>query len=278
MGGLGNTICEYAYYLFLRNKYPQENFYAFYPKAGLALHNGFELDKRFDVELPPRSTMTDVIGYTLFYANKIWGRLHLPLPFTSTLQQRNDDALFHSDYFQNVEVMVNPFTFCFKEVSLNEKNKAAVVVLQKQNSVAVHIRRGDYLSAVNSRIFGGICTEAYYEGAIRKIQSMADAPYFVFFSNDADYVREKYHFTNMMVVDWNKGEDSWLDMYLMSKAHHMILANSTFSYCAARLNKNVESVICPIRWNNEPCQPKLTMPHWIVIDSEGKQTHDEREL
>ena len=271
MGGLGNTICEYAYYLFMKNKYPKEKFYAFYPKAGLALHNGFELDRHFDVDLPPRSAVTDIVAYTLFYTNKIWSKLHLPLPFTSTLRQRNDDALFHSDYFQNIDVMVNPFPFDFKDVSLNEKNREVVEVLQKPNSVAVHIRRGDYLSPVNARLFGGICTDDYYDAAIRKGHDMVDSPRFVFFSNDADYVMEKYKFPDMLIVDWNKGEESWLDMYLMSKARYMILANSTFSYCAARLNKNVEDVICPIRWNNGPCPPKLIMPHWIVISPEGKE-------
>ena len=46
-GGLGNQIFEYAYYSYLKNKYKNESFFAYYPKAALKRHNGFELSKRF---------------------------------------------------------------------------------------------------------------------------------------------------------------------------------------------------------------------------------------
>lgn len=54
-GGLGNQIFEYAYYSYLKNKYKNERFFAYYPKAALKRHNGFELSRRFEVEMPPTS-------------------------------------------------------------------------------------------------------------------------------------------------------------------------------------------------------------------------------
>lgn len=46
----------------------------------------------------------------------------------------------------------------------------------------------------------------------------------------------------MLVVDWNTGDESFIDMYLMSNCKFMILANSTFSYWAAVFNNNVQKV------------------------------------
>ena len=38
--------------------------------------------------------------------------------------------------------------------------------MEQENSVSVHIRRGDYLDPENAGMFGGICTDAYYETAM----------------------------------------------------------------------------------------------------------------
>ena len=46
-------------------------------------------------------------------------------------------------------------------------------------------------------------------------------------------------------VDWNKGENSWADMALMSKFKNIIIANSTFSWWAAWLGMEDKNVICP---------------------------------
>lgn len=42
-GGTRQSDFEYAYYQWLKNRYPMENIYAYYPKAGLMAHNGLEL-------------------------------------------------------------------------------------------------------------------------------------------------------------------------------------------------------------------------------------------
>ena len=74
-GGLGNQIFEYAYYSYLKNKYKNERFFAYYPKSALKRHNGFELSRRFKVEMPPTSLLTNLLGGILFYLNKIFRRL-----------------------------------------------------------------------------------------------------------------------------------------------------------------------------------------------------------
>lgn len=264
-GGLGNTILEYAYYLWLKEQFPNETFYSFYPSAGLKGHNGFELDQHFDVKLPPSSVVSNVIGLSLFYLMKILKRLNLPYPFTSTMLQRKDHAIFHCDFFQSTDMMPKIWPFGFNPQKLSKENDALMHILENGNSVAVHIRRGDYLNPRFARYFSGICTEKYYERALDWVKENVENPHYVFFSDDIDYVRKNFKFDNMTVVDWNTGMQSYMDMYLMSHCRYMILANSTFSYCAARLNKDVKQVICPVRWSNSQNETKLTLDSWLIM-------------
>ena len=65
-------------------------------------------------------------------------------------------------------------------------------------------------------------------------------------------------------VDWNKGENSPLDMYLMSQCNGAIIANSTFSYWGAILGKEKARVYYPIKWINSPRGvPDIFFDNWI---------------
>lgn len=264
IGGLGNQIFEYAYLQWLKNKFPGERFYGFFPKAGLTGHNGFELDKRFDVKLPPTSFFSNAIAYILFCAIKIFKQLNYPCPFTSTIQYRNDKAIFHCDYWQDRQFILEDFCLKFKSFKINRKNASLIERINNWNSVSVHIRRGDYLK--HKELYGGICTDYYYDEAIKKIQNNVRSPYYIFFSDDPMWVKQHFNLPNMEIVDWNTGENSFIDMYLMSQCDYMILANSTFSYWAARFNKKAKKVFCPIKWQNgNPVD--ITLSEWIEVGS-----------
>lgn len=76
----------------------------------------------------------------------------------------------------------------------------------------------------------------------------------MFFSNDSDWVKEQFNdlLYSKIVVDHNKGEDSWKDMLLMSSCNHNIIANSSFSWWADWLNKNShKTVIASKNWYAE---------------------------
>ena len=106
--------------------------------------------------------------------------------------------------------------------------------MEETQSVSVHIRRGDYLDDVNKSLFGGICTDAYYQKAIAYMREKLPDAKFFFFSDDIPYVREQYQETAYQIVDWNQGRDSLYDMMLMSRCKHNICANSTFSFWGAQ--------------------------------------------
>ncbi len=149
---------------------------------------------------------------------------------------------------------------------MNLKNQQLLKIINDTNSVSIHIRRGDYIKSNIADIYGGICTEKYYDRALSIVdKSISDNKQYIFFSDDPDYVREHYSIPNIIIVDWNNGEDSFMDMYLMSKCKYMILANSTFSYWSAMFNKTKRMVICPSKWNNLNF-PDITQSEWIQIE------------
>ena len=66
--------------------------------------------------------------------------------------------------------------------------------LEMQNSVMVHIRRGDY---VKNNYYDGICDENYYKNAIEIMKQKIENPMFFVFSDEIEssaamgYGREK---------------------------------------------------------------------------------------
>lgn len=263
-GGLGNQLFEYVYYRWLQEKYPNEKIYGYYPSIGLRDHNGLEINKRFMVELPKTSKKSNIIGSILFNVNRACRRLCLPLVHTCTQLNEKYNVIFHCDYWQDKKYELPNLKFRFNIANISQENLDLLSKMERMNTVAVHIRRGDYLKPGISSIYGGICTEEYYQKALNIISADIENPLYIFFSDDPRYVRNTYCLGNMVIVDWNKGENSIYDMYLMSRCKYMILANSTFSYWAARLNENAERIYCPRRWTN--CNPpNIILDNWKRI-------------
>lgn len=157
----------------------------------------------------------------------------------------------------------------------NNKNRQIMEEMRREMSVSLHVRRGDYLDPQNAALFGGICTEAYYEGAIRYLSERYPEAHFYVFSDDSEYVREKYAGERYTVVDWNRGDDSIYDMQLMSCCKHNICANSTFSFWGARLNPNSDRIaIRPARHKNgQPADAALLhelWEGWVIADEAGR--------
>ena len=147
-------------------------------------------------------------------------------------------------------------------------------MMEETRSVSVHIRRGDYLDEINRALFGGICTEAYYDQALAYMRKKLPQAKFFLFSDDTAYVRERYQGEEYRIIDWNKGKNSFYDMMLMSRCRHNICANSTFSFWGARLNPNREKIMIrpSIHKNTQVCMPaqmKELWSGWTLITPQG---------
>ncbi len=122
--------------------------------------------------------------------------------------------------------------------------------VQMTNSVAVHLRRGDYASKSNYNSFFGTLSLDYYEKAVNEIKRQISNPKFFIFSDDMNWCRQNLTFLpDAEFVSHNTPVHASEDLILMSLCEHQIIANSTFSWWSAWLNpvKN-KSVVAPVKW------------------------------
>lgn len=123
------------------------------------------------------------------------------------------------------------------------------IIERSRNSVSIHIRRGDYLTPQNQQVHG-VCSLEYYRSAIQTLQeSFAELSFFVF-SDEINWAKANLSFDNTTCfVDENTGDRSFEDLLLMSACEHNIIANSSFSWWGAWLNKNPnKTVVAPLKW------------------------------
>ena len=134
--------------------------------------------------------------------------------------------------------------------NLNELSLGYLKKIQLTTSVAIHIRRGDYISSATNLQKHGICDKVYYNKSIDLLNAtISNLKYFIF-TDDPNWALEHMQFPNAeIVLTKNQGENAWQDMFLMSSCNHQIIANSSFSWWAAWLNKNENKlVIAPKIW------------------------------
>ena len=152
-------------------------------------------------------------------------------------------------YFAGVEEKVRR-AFTFPENILDGQERAQAVrqqILEPSgegacrapyaacDSASIHLRFGDYLD--NQKLYGGICTDAYYDAAVRYLTERCRGIRFFVFSNDETRAREWISrrenpdaFRYASVADEDHG---YIDLYLMSLCRHHIIANSSFSWWGA---------------------------------------------
>lgn len=112
------------------------------------------------------------------------------------------------------------------------------VVQTDKSTCSIHFRRTDYLLVASLNL-----SEQYYEQAIHMFDTANTC--FVVFSDDIESVKELSCLKGLDVV-YMPPNPAIIDMYLMSRCSNNIIANSTFSFWGAYLNKNQnKKVICP---------------------------------
>jgi hypothetical protein len=172
-------------------------------------------------------------------------------------------------YFENQDDLIRD-TFSFPIESLDDRNKTLLSKIQSETTISVHIRRGDYVTNTKTQQFHGNCSLEYYSNAIALLASKNKVFTLVFFSDDSQWVKEQFEAIpySKLFIDNNTNENSWIDLFLMSSCSHNIIANSSFSWWAAYLNKQPDKiVIAPKKWyaDSERNTNDLIPPQWIRL-------------
>jgi len=257
-GGLGNQLFQFA------------------AAHALAVHKGVEVKSdlytytkhpfrkyelhHFNVTLP-EATRDEVHRFTgsnflSRYLNKKNNYLNCPNVFAQPHYHFYEDffslpsPLYLSGYWQSEKYFANVGDTIRKMVKpstpLDPKNADLIATVSSCDSVAVHIRRSDY---VTTSFFQPMPLD-YYRRAFESINKKFSNPRYFIFSDDIAWCRQQLaDLKDVTFVDHNKGDDSFKDLLVMSACRNQVVANSTFSWWAAWLNDfKDKTVIAPQTW------------------------------
>lgn len=160
-----------------------------------------------------------------------------------------------------------------KELTLREPPHPGVIKMAEQlrneNSVFVHIRRGDYLNPGTAAYHGNLGHASagenyyYYSRAIKYIEEKVNSPKFVVFSDDPAWCEQNFSYPVISSQGFTQHED----LYLMSQCKHGIGANSTFSWWGNWLGEYPGRVcIAPQKWFNAEADTRDIIPErWVRL-------------
>lgn len=174
----------------------------------------------------------------------------------------------HYKYFENLNpgildelTVIEPYTAQEHEL---------LSAIQQNNSVSLHIRRGDYITDRDAYHFMGVMPVEYYNAAIRHIIESVQHPAFFIFSDDLQWAKDHIRLdAPVTFVQLDDGKKDYRELDLMSKCRHNIIANSSFSWWGAFLNRYPgKIVIAPQKWivpeeRNKKIQ--LQFPGWVKM-------------
>ncbi|WP_192034461.1 alpha-1,2-fucosyltransferase [Halomonas sp. YLGW01] len=141
--------------------------------------------------------------------------------------------------------------------------------IMDESSVAIHVRRGDYISNKRALKNHGICGLNYYRQAMDYIEGRVCRPKYFVFSDDLQWVEENMEslFSGRDVSYVNGGSQEE-DLWLMSLAKHNIIANSSFSWWGAYLgSSDGQIVVCPYPWYDKRQKFSLdpSLDSWVGV-------------
>lgn len=288
--GLGNQMFQYAFFLSMKKHYPETEIKADIKYAFPEEHNGIEIDKVFGLDLrectlKERKRLSEIpitkslFSAGLFKLRNITGfhkaTFYKQLDYTCFFSEvynlsANRDKYFlgvwgNEKYFYDLKEELQEQVYVF-HLPLNESSQKHKQQILDTESVSIHVRRGDFVQYQNH-----ILGKKYYEKAVEYIETSvrSTVQYFVF-TDDIDYAKKIFiDMPNVRYVTGNYEKDSWMDMYLMSICKHNIIANSSFSFWGAYLNKNTDKIVIAPNKSFKNCKNPFACKEWILIDEDG---------
>ena len=172
-------------------------------------------------------------------------------------------------YFRGIEDVLRKE---FEVSSLpTKKNKYLAEAINSTVSVGIHVRRVDYVEDKKTNLTHGVLSKEYYLNCVNLMCAQLDNPCFFVFSDDPLWARENLIIVSPVTfVSHNGSNEDYEDLRLMSICKHQIIANSSFSWWAAWLNRYPDKkVMVPKRWFNvsDNDTKDLYPSTWYVIDT-----------
>lgn len=166
------------------------------------------------------------------------------------------DNTYLEGYWQSYKYFEQYKQQICSELTLQQTLSATAKTLEAEVtsccSVALHIRRGDYVKNEVVNKYHGICSIDYYERSVRLIakQANTEALRVYLFTDDVPWVKANLKLPYEMVnVEEQIGSVDHISQTIMSQCKHFVIANSTFSWWGAYLSGSPEKIVCaPKQW------------------------------
>lgn len=167
--------------------------------------------------------------------------------YETIFQNRRKLPSYYQGYFFDLRYYDDIRTILQHEFSLREKIKLPCElreILNREDTVSVHIRRGDFL-----KLHRDISSSEYYKRAFSYMRERTVSPVYLVFSDEVAWVKENMDIPGEKIYVSKLGFADYEELTIMKHCKNNIIANSTFSYWAAYLNGNPEkTVVCPKGW------------------------------
>lgn len=278
--GLGNQMFQYAYARMLR-EYSKDEVYiettvcARDKMTDGNIYRPYGL-QHFDITLPEVNLRKESKFWFMF-EDSVVGKCRLlfsKLHITNCKIYNFDDKYYNPNHiqikgdcyikgwFQDARYFDKIRGILLKEFRPKKRiklpKKLRKVLLEKE-TVALHVRRGDYKNANN------VLESAYYTRAIQLIEQKVRNPVYLIFSDDEQWVKKNMNISGEhYFVSGNCHLKDYEELWVMSRCRHNIIANSTFSWWGAWLNRNKHKiVIAPSKWFE--MQKDILPEEWIIL-------------
>lgn len=260
-GGLGNQLFQYALGRTLEKRYKKDVKYdlSFYANNKEFTARSYLLDK-FDTavkiasheEINKTKYPFGLFSKIIYLINKalnkfIFKKYHISYEPEFLELIKNKDFVYLEGYWQSICYVAPCLEDLKKELVLKDDKLSGIL---NGESVAIHIRRGDYL-----KMGGGldVLDISYYKKSAAFIsEKLKDVRYYIF-TDDVAWVKENFNFLGKGDTTYisDLGFHDYEEILLMAQCKNIIIANSSFSWWGAMLNQNKDAIIvCPKDWKN----------------------------
>ena len=253
MGGLGNQLFMIA------NAYA----YSLRTKSNFLLENKIHCGNRPSYFNNLLTNLNKYIGNAPNFQRYSESFFHFsPIPLSLSQNNLSFFGYFQSEkYFGDFVSEIKNLFKLPESLETYTENKLKSMNLNKEDvTVALHIRRSDYLNLQN---FHPVQTLEYYENGKKILEKkLGFKPTYLYFSDDKSWVKENFIFGSEASKDLQSPEhnfskdciieceNDYEEFALLQKCDHYIIANSSFSWWGSWLSsKNSDKIIiAPEKW------------------------------
>jgi hypothetical protein len=143
----------------------------------------------------------------------------------------------------------------------NEQFKDLKKDILKNNSISLHVRRGNYLD-----LKVPVCSIEYYESALNLISKFIEDFKVYIFTNDIEWCKDNFSGKyNVKIISGHENIYDYHELILMSQCKHNIISNSTFSWWAGWLNNSPNKKIIYPKIAKEMLNKDLFLENWVEL-------------